>query len=225
MITACRFLPRRHPGAQHGLRLAALVAGRPARVDVGGVDEVAAGLDVGVEHRLRRLLVRRPAERVAAETERGDLQPGATERCASACLPFLLGHYSTASGPSQPAAGARSGPPLDPAAPPLTTIAVAPAIAQRTPFAKLTASLDRRTCVVVSPPLAGRPSSIPDVRLMDRLRAAFARAHVENADWAWRSESHRQPSDRTVMPSPGGVRRARRHAGRSRGRRPAGPRE
>src|SRR6267378_3444658 len=71
--------PWRFPRPQHGLRFPARVARYPAGVHVGGVDEVAAGLDVGVEHGLRRLLVRRPPERVAAETQGGDSQPGATQ--------------------------------------------------------------------------------------------------------------------------------------------------
>ena len=46
--------------------------GHPARVDVGGVDEVEAGVDEGVEQRERGRLVGRPAEHVAAEAERRD---------------------------------------------------------------------------------------------------------------------------------------------------------
>jgi len=60
---------------------------------------------------------------------------------------------------------------------------------------------------------------------MDRLRAALRSSPRRERGLGVAPRSHRQPSDRTVMPSPGVVRRARRHAGRSRGRRPAGPRQ
>src|SRR5688572_27233912 len=60
-------------------RRADILARRPARVDICGVDEVAAGLEIGVEDGLGRLLVRRPPERIATETEGGDSQPGTAQ--------------------------------------------------------------------------------------------------------------------------------------------------
>ena len=49
-MTTSSWRPRAEPVADHRLGLAAGVAGDPGRVDVRGVDEVAAGLGVGVEH-------------------------------------------------------------------------------------------------------------------------------------------------------------------------------
>ena len=66
--------PRGHPAAEDRLRLAPRVARHPGGVDVGGVDEVAAGGRVGVEHREGLRLVDRPAEDVAAEAEREDVE-------------------------------------------------------------------------------------------------------------------------------------------------------
>ena len=56
---------RGHPLADDPLRGAHV----RAHVRVGGVDEVAAGLDVGVEHGERRVAIRGPAEHVPAEAE------------------------------------------------------------------------------------------------------------------------------------------------------------
>src|SRR5262249_47757259 len=72
-------LARSHPLAEHDLGLAPGVAGGPARVDGGGGAEGAPCLEVGVEDRLRRFLVRRPPEGVAAEAEGGYPEPGATK--------------------------------------------------------------------------------------------------------------------------------------------------
>ena len=47
---------------------------RPARIDVSGIDGVEAGADEGVEHGEGRILVRGPAEDVAAEDERRNLK-------------------------------------------------------------------------------------------------------------------------------------------------------
>ena len=66
--------------ADDRLRLAAGVARHPARVHVGGVDEVEAGVDERVEQRKRGGLVGGPAEHVAAEGERRDLEAGSAER-------------------------------------------------------------------------------------------------------------------------------------------------
>ena len=67
------------PLADDRLGLAALVARDPARVDVGRVDQVEAGLDEGVEQLERGRLVGGPAEDVAAEGERPDLGAGLAE--------------------------------------------------------------------------------------------------------------------------------------------------
>src|SRR6185437_4963918 len=68
---------RRQPFADDRLRLAAAVAGSPRHIDVGGVDEVAAGGDVGVEHREGLVAGGGPAEDVAAEAETEDIEIGA----------------------------------------------------------------------------------------------------------------------------------------------------
>src|SRR5262249_33699737 len=71
------------PVAEDGLGLAALVARRPARVDVRCVDQVEARIDAGVEQAERGRLVGGPAENVAAEGQRPDLYPRVSElaRC------------------------------------------------------------------------------------------------------------------------------------------------
>ena len=58
------------PAADDRLRLPADVAVDPLRVPVGGVDEVAAGVDVGVEDREGVALVDGPAEDVRPQAER-----------------------------------------------------------------------------------------------------------------------------------------------------------
>ena len=63
------------PIADDGFRLAAFVAGGPAGIDVGRVDQVEAGRDGGVEQLERHGFVGGPAENVAAERERADLRP------------------------------------------------------------------------------------------------------------------------------------------------------
>jgi len=68
------------PLADHRFALAAHVAGHPARVDVGRVHQVEAGVDECVEQRERGRRVRCPAEHVAAEGQRSDLQAAAAER-------------------------------------------------------------------------------------------------------------------------------------------------
>jgi hypothetical protein len=60
---------RGHPGADDRLRLAAAVALGPDGVDVRGIEQVAAGRRVGVEHGEGLLLVDRPAEDVAPQTQ------------------------------------------------------------------------------------------------------------------------------------------------------------
>jgi hypothetical protein len=70
---------RREPAADDLLGLAAGVAGLPRGVDVGGVDEVAARCDVGVEELERGGLVGGPAEDVAAEGQGQHLQAAGSE--------------------------------------------------------------------------------------------------------------------------------------------------
>ena len=61
-----------HPGADHGL---ATTRG----VGVGGVDEVAAPVGVAVEDRASGRRVRGPAEDIAAQGEREDVEVGIAE--------------------------------------------------------------------------------------------------------------------------------------------------
>src|SRR6185437_3880561 len=68
------------PAADDDLRLAADMAGRPARIAVGRVDGVEAGVDESVEDSGGGGLVDVPAEHVAAEHQRRDGQAGAAER-------------------------------------------------------------------------------------------------------------------------------------------------
>jgi hypothetical protein len=67
----------RQPFADDRLRLAAAVAGDARHVDVGGVDEVAAGGGIGVENGEGLVAVGGPAEDVAAEAETEDIEIGA----------------------------------------------------------------------------------------------------------------------------------------------------
>jgi hypothetical protein len=60
------------PPADHGLALAALMAGHPVRIAVGRVDRIAAMRDEGVEDCERGRFVGRPAEHVAAQAKRRD---------------------------------------------------------------------------------------------------------------------------------------------------------
>jgi two-component system OmpR family sensor kinase len=71
----------RHPAADRRLGLAALVAVTPLGVDVRGVDEAAAGLGERVQDGERGLLVRGPAEHVAAQVQRQDVQVGGADAC------------------------------------------------------------------------------------------------------------------------------------------------
>ena len=77
---------RSHPLAEDPLGLAIGVAVGPYGVEVGGVDEVAAGGDERVEHRERRLAVRGPAEGVAAQVEGEDVDVGARDAGHGALL-------------------------------------------------------------------------------------------------------------------------------------------
>src|SRR5580700_6942043 len=77
---------RREPVADHGLGLASDVALGPDGVRIGGVDEVAAGRDVRVEHRERLLLVGRPTERVRAEAQLEHAQVGSVDRSHAGLL-------------------------------------------------------------------------------------------------------------------------------------------
>jgi hypothetical protein len=48
----------------------------PARIGIGGVDQVEPGVDEGIQQQKRSRLVDRPAEHVAAESEWRDLESG-----------------------------------------------------------------------------------------------------------------------------------------------------
>ena len=70
---------RLQPRADDRLGFAALVARRPSRIDVGGVDRAEAGADEAVEQVERGLGVGRPAEHIAAEHGGGNRKVGAAE--------------------------------------------------------------------------------------------------------------------------------------------------
>ena len=70
---------RGQPLPDDALGLAAVVPRHPAGVAVGGIDEVAAGRHVSVEDGEGIILVRGPAEHVAAEAEWEHLEAGAPE--------------------------------------------------------------------------------------------------------------------------------------------------
>ena len=70
---------RLQPFADHRLGLAALVAGNPGGIDVGRVDHRAAASDERVEDGEAGVAIGGPAEDVAAEHQRRDLQVGSAE--------------------------------------------------------------------------------------------------------------------------------------------------
>jgi hypothetical protein len=79
--TTCEKYDLRAPGGRglepvpdHRFGLTALVAGRPARVHIRGVDGVQTAIDEAIEQTKSRRLVYRPAEDVGAEYERRDLE-------------------------------------------------------------------------------------------------------------------------------------------------------
>ena len=78
------------PLADHRFGFAALVAGHPGRIDVGGVDHVEPGIDHRVEQAEAGVPVHRPAEDVAAEDHRRDLDPGSAEAALPHGVPLLL---------------------------------------------------------------------------------------------------------------------------------------
>src|SRR4029453_1849805 len=96
------------PRADHGLGFAALVAGLPARIDVGGVDEGEAGIDEGVEDLVRGGLVGRPAKDVAAEGDWGEFEARpAGLGFFHGPLPLRIGPYSSPAWPGRAMRGAR----------------------------------------------------------------------------------------------------------------------
>jgi hypothetical protein len=68
-----------HPAADDLLRDAARIAGVPARVDIGGVEEGAASFGKRVHHGERRRFISGPAELHGAKAERRNLQAGAAQ--------------------------------------------------------------------------------------------------------------------------------------------------
>ena len=67
------------PVADDGFGFTARIARHPARIAVGGVDSVEAGIDKRIKQRERSLLVDGPAEHIAAKHERGEVQFGLAE--------------------------------------------------------------------------------------------------------------------------------------------------
>jgi hypothetical protein len=67
------------PVADDCFRLAAGVAGDPARIAVGAVERVETGVDETVKNGERGLLVNAPAEHIGAEHQRRDGKAGAAE--------------------------------------------------------------------------------------------------------------------------------------------------
>ena len=61
------------PAADDCFRFAAFMAWNPARINVGGVDEVAALIGVFIEDTNRGSFIGGPTKDVAAEAERGNL--------------------------------------------------------------------------------------------------------------------------------------------------------
>ena len=62
------------PVADDGLRLPATVARHPHRIHIGGVDEIAAAGNVGIQHCVGAALIGGPAEHIAAQHEGKNLQ-------------------------------------------------------------------------------------------------------------------------------------------------------
>src|SRR3546814_1769910 len=67
------------PFADHALRFAAGMAVDQGRIDVGGIDHAPAAIDEAVENREAGLLVRRPAEHIAAGHQRRGFEIGGAE--------------------------------------------------------------------------------------------------------------------------------------------------
>src|SRR3546814_16486529 len=67
------------PFADHARRFAAGMAVDPGRIDVGGIDHAPAAIDEAVENREAGLLVRRPAEHIAAGHQRRGFEIGGAE--------------------------------------------------------------------------------------------------------------------------------------------------
>ena len=63
-----------HPAAQNGFRFAAGMTLNPGGIHVGGIDEVAAQVCIGVEHGARGVLVGGPAEYIASQAQGRDPQ-------------------------------------------------------------------------------------------------------------------------------------------------------
>src|SRR5579883_3059401 len=67
------------PASDHGLGLTARVPWRPGRIDIGRIDTVATGLDIGIKNGERCGVVDRPTKNVATQEYRSHLQAGATK--------------------------------------------------------------------------------------------------------------------------------------------------
>ena len=95
-----------HPAADDRLRLAAGVARRPSASSVGGVDEVAARRRVRVEDGEGLRLVGSPAEDVAAQAEREDVEVGVCEESHAQTIQRRLGSFTCSCITSRTRAGA-----------------------------------------------------------------------------------------------------------------------
>ncbi len=71
-----RFAPLAYPSADDGLGYAAGISLYPARIDIGGIDEIDAGFYCRIQNFKRQLLICRPPELHAAHAQRRDFQAG-----------------------------------------------------------------------------------------------------------------------------------------------------
>ena len=69
------------PSAQDDLGFAAGVARRPGRVDIGGVNQVSPGFDVGIEDPVAGLLIAGPSKGVSAKHQGEDIRIGIAKLC------------------------------------------------------------------------------------------------------------------------------------------------
>ena len=67
------------PAPDQDLRFTAAVARCPGRIHIGGVDQVEAGLDKGIEQRKGGSLIHAPAKYVAAKGQRGGMKAGTAQ--------------------------------------------------------------------------------------------------------------------------------------------------
>lgn len=91
------------PVSEDGLGFAAGVARDEGGVRVGGVDEITACGHERVENLERGGRIRRPAERVAAQCQRVDIELGISDCCHCAPVVGMMFHaHLTPGGPERP---------------------------------------------------------------------------------------------------------------------------